>query len=128
MPGWSRTPPASATSSSRDALRDGTGWPAPSLWVGDCEVEKPERAGGQRVVQQRDHLLDLLVGGLAADGVAAHRRQPKRRVTDQEAGVDGDTSIEPVEPVAERLPVPVAARPAARRSGMPSTRASIRVR
>ena len=41
VPGWSRRPAASETSSVRDALRDGTGWPAPSLWVGDCEVDSP---------------------------------------------------------------------------------------
>ena len=41
VPGCSRTPVASASSSSRDALRDGTGWPEPSLWVGDCDVENP---------------------------------------------------------------------------------------
>ena len=41
VPGWSRRPPANATSSNRDALRDGTGCPSASLWVGDCEVDKP---------------------------------------------------------------------------------------
>ena len=41
VPGWSRKPPASATSSNRDALRDGTGCPAASLWVGDWDVDSP---------------------------------------------------------------------------------------
>ncbi len=31
----------SSSSSARDAARDGTGMPSPSLWVGAWEVEKP---------------------------------------------------------------------------------------
>ena len=72
---------------------------------------QPESAGVQGVVQHGDHLLDLLWAGLAADGVAAHRGQPQRRVTDQETGIDGDPAVEAVEPVAERCPAPVEAGP-----------------
>ena len=68
------------------------------------------------------------VGGVAADRVVAHHRQPDRRVPDEEAGVDGDPAVERVQVVAERRPVPGEARLRSAGSGMPSTRAIIRVR
>ena len=39
VPACARTAEASASSSSREALRDGTGCPSPSLWVCDYEVD-----------------------------------------------------------------------------------------
>ena len=42
----------SASSSSRSAQREATGWPSPSEWVRDSVVEKPEAAGLDRLVQQ----------------------------------------------------------------------------
>ena len=62
---------------------------------------QPERAGAQCVVKQRDHPLDLLRARIAADGIAAHRRQPKCRMANQEAGIDGDAAVEAGEPVTE---------------------------
>ena len=41
VPGTPRMAPASATSSSAEALREGTGSPSASLWVGAVEVENP---------------------------------------------------------------------------------------
>ena len=70
---------------------------------------QPERTVGQRRTEQRGHLVDLLGRRLAADRVVAHRRQPNRRVADQEAGVDGRAPVEPRQPVAERRPLPVKA-------------------
>ncbi len=111
VPGWSRTPAASATSSSRDALRDGTGWPAPSLWVGDCEVDSPSAPAASASCSSATIFSICSGGGLAADGVAAHRGQPKRRMANQETGIDRDAAVEAVEPVAERRPSPVETGP-----------------
>ena len=52
-------------------------------------------------MKHRDHSLDLLSRGLAADGVAAHRGEPKCRMADQEAGIDRDAAVEAAEPVTE---------------------------
>ena len=72
-----------------------------------------QRTVGQRVTEQRGHFLDLLGRRVAADRVVAHRRQPDRRVADEESGVDRDPPVEPDEPVAERRPLPV--KPGAQR-------------
>ena len=52
-------------------------------------------------MQQRDHPVDLRGARLTADRVLAHRRQSKRRMSNQEAGIDGDAVIEPLQPIAE---------------------------
>ena len=95
VPGCSRTAAASASSSSRDALRDGTGWPAPSLWVFDCDVDNPS-APSASASPSSAAIFSICSGRRgAADRVVAHRRQPNRRVAHEESGVDGDPAVEP---------------------------------
>ena len=52
------------------------------------------------------HRGELLGRGLAADGVGAHHVAAERAVADEEAGVDRDAALEPVEVLAEGLPLP----------------------
>ena len=74
---------------------------------GRLRGREAHRARVERVVQQALHLNDLLVGGGLADRVGAHHDAPERRVPGEEAGVDrGAARLDPLEVVAERLPVP----------------------
>ena len=66
------------------------------------------RAGLDRLVAELGaHRGDLLRGGLAADRVGAHHVAADRAVPDEEAGVHRDLAVEPVEVLAEGLPLPV---------------------
>ena len=66
-----------------------------------------QAAGLDRVVEQGDHRVELLGRGLVADGVGAHHVAAQGAVADHEPGVDADAPVEPVEVLAEALPVPV---------------------
>ena len=61
-------------------------------------------------MEQPGHLLDLPLAGTLRGGGVAHHHPPHRRVTREKAGVDGDATLQPVEPAAEGCPVPVETR------------------
>ena len=61
-------------------------------------------------MQQPHHLRDLIRGGGRGRGVVAHHDPAHGRVAGEEAGVDGQVAVEPVEPLAEGAPVPRRAR------------------
>ena len=65
---------------------------------------EPEAAGLDRLVQQRDHLVELLGRGLVADRCGAHHLPAQRAVTDHEGGVHAERAVEAVEVVAEATP------------------------
>ena len=92
---------------SRDAARDGTGMPSPSLWVGACDVENPsapsssDRATIDAIAPTCSSVAAVPHGLLADHGA------PHRRVADEEPGVHGHGTIEPAQPFAECGPRPV---------------------
>ena len=65
-----------------------------------------QAAGLDRFVQQRDHLVDLGVGGLLAYRCLAHHIPADRAVAHEEAGIHRDPAFEAVEELAEGVPVP----------------------
>ena len=107
VPGWAPVSALMAMSSSGVAQRLATGWPSPSLCDDDCVNEKPSAPASSDRRQLGAHLGDLLGRGLAADGVGAHDVAADGAVPDEEAGVDRDAALEPVEVLAEGLPLPV---------------------
>ena len=72
VPSWAATSSQNASISRRSAWREVIGRPSPSEWVRDCDDEKPETAGRERLGQQRAHGGDLVVGG----HLVAARRPP----------------------------------------------------
>ena len=90
------------------------------------DEEKPERPAGQRLLDQADHGRDLLRRWPGPGGVVAHDDPAHGRVADQEAGVDGEAAVDPVQVLAEGVPVPGAGALHGASSGMPSTTAIIR--
>ena len=127
VPGWARTPAASASSSSRDALRDGTGWPAPSLWVFDCDVDNP-RAPSASASPSSVTIFSICSAvaapPTASSPIAASRIAvcPTRNPALTAIRPSSRESQSPKDDHCQSSP----ARSAS--SGMPSTRASIRVR
>ena len=97
----------SAISSSLPALRDATGLPSPSEWVFDRVVDKPNAARLDRLVQQRDDRLDLVVGRLPIRRLGSHHVAADRAVSDQEACIDRQLGLlDRREVVGEGLPTP----------------------
>ena len=73
-----------------------------------ASVEKPEPAGLDRLVQQLDHRVELRRRRPRCRSTSvAHHVAAERAVPDEEAGVDADVAVEPVEVLAEGLPLPV---------------------
>ena len=106
VPSWSRTAAARRSISARLAAREGTGCPSPSLCVWTWEVEKPSAPSAKRGVQRRHHGVEVRRRGVAAHRALAHHQPAQSRVPDQEAGVDRDPPVEPVQPLPEGRPVP----------------------
>ena len=80
--------------------------------VGGVEVRpvgrEPDRAGTDRLGDDRLHLLDLVVGGFALVALGAHRPEPHRSVPDVRAEVDPDAARADPLPVRRVvLPCPV---------------------
>ncbi len=107
VPSCSPTASHRASSSSRPAQRDATGWPSPSLWVELRVVEKPRPPASIEAWSRATIAVELVGRGLVADGVGAHHVAAEGAVADEEAGVDADAAVEPVEVLAEGLPAPV---------------------
>ena len=84
----------------------GDGAPVAVVVRVDLRGREPERSVGQGGVQRRLHGVEVGRRGLAADGALAHHQPAQGRVPDQEAGVDRDPPVEPVQPVSEGGPVP----------------------
>ena len=86
-------------------------------------------AGGQPVAEQRPHGLELVGRGRLADRVGTHHHPPQGRVADHEPHVDDRPGrLDPrrgTRPVLRQFHGTPAARVS---SGMPSTRASMRIR
>ena len=58
-------------------------------------------------MEEACHLRQLIVARLVADRVVAHHDAPERGMTAEEPGIDRDAAlVDPIEVVAERLPVP----------------------
>jgi len=70
-------------------------------------IDAAEAAGGEGLVQQRRHALDLRRAGFVADGVLAHHRAPQSTVADEEGGVEADLAFEAVEVLGKGVPVPL---------------------
>jgi hypothetical protein len=65
-----------------------------------------EAARRDRVVQQADHLLELLGRRFTVGRAGAHHVAAQGAVTDQEADVQPDVAVERAEVVGERAPTP----------------------
>ena len=97
---------ASAINSLSSAKRDGTGVPSASLWVSEVVVEKPNAPGREAVAEQAAHLRQLFEWRLARWPRSPMTSAADRRVSDHEAGVDGERAVELVEVVGGAPPVP----------------------
>ena len=84
-----------------------TGSPSPSVWVRRAWWRSRGRRPRCDSAQLGCHGVDLLGRGLVADRVGAHHVAADGAVADEEAGVDADVAVEPVEVLGEGLPVPV---------------------
>ena len=110
------------------AARDGTGWPSASLWVGAYDDEKPRPPAASESCEQLHHRLELLVGRRLADVRLAHHDAAERGVADQEAGVHREACRRGGRGTRRSSASPTARPPRSDSSGMPSTRASMRMR
>ena len=127
VPGWARTRPASASSSRRDALRDGTGWPEPSLWVFDCDVDSPSAPSASARPSSATILSicsSVASPPTASSPIAASLSAecPTRKPALTAMRPSSRASQSPNDSHFQSSPALSAS------SGMPSTRASIRVR
>ena len=69
VPSWRPTSAHSASSSSRSAQREATGWPSPSEWVRDRVVEKPSPPAS--IDSASSSTIAASCSGSAADPIAA---------------------------------------------------------
>ena len=99
---------------------DGTGRPSPSRWPSPSEEEKPERPAGHATPPPGRPWPPAVSGDASARvAVVAHHHAADGGVADQEAGVDGQAGVDPVEVLGEGAPVPGAGPLEGLRGGCP---------
>ena len=125
VPSCWRTAAARRSISRREAARDGTGWPSPSLWVCTCEVENPSAPSASAVCSAAS--MASMSCPVAASPTARSPMTSRRNVewpTRKPAFTAMRPSSCPSQSPKELQSHGTPARSAA--SGMPSTRAIIR--
>ena len=95
--------------------------------VGAGPRRREAQPAGRQTVVQQPCMAAISSGGRQTDGVVVHDRPPERRVPDQEAGVGGQGAVQAIQVLRRSRPVPRHSLLSAS-SGMPSTRASMRIR
>ena len=87
--------------------RDATGRFSTSECVGERVVENPRPPASIDCLSTLHHRGHLVGRRVALEGGVAHHVVADRAVTDEEPGVDTEAAVEPVEELAEALPLPV---------------------
>ena len=126
VPGCADRTAQSASSSDRDAAREGTGMPSPSLWVGACDVENPSAPSSRERAS-----TDSMAWTWSAEATVPTASSPitERRTAEWPTRKPAFT---PTEPSSRPSHSPKEVQDQSRHSraarGMPSTRAIMRAR
>ncbi len=126
VPGCADRTAHSASSSERDAAREGTGMPSPSLWVGACDVENPSAPSSRE--RANTEAMACTCSSLAAVPTASSPITERRTAewpTRNPAFTATDPSRRPSHSPKE---LHDQSRHSKAARGMPSTRAIIRAR